>query len=85
MYVGVFAVGIAGVLLSRFRASGLAVTMAAVAPAQVVVTVIALAAGLGGDNPRIELIGLNGMFIAPFGTSAWLFRRAGTSLPRDKP
>ena len=82
MYLGVLGTGILGALVARFRARGMAVTLAATALAQVVVTVIALVAGLGGSNPRIEIIGLNGMFIALFLASAWLFQQAAAGRAR---
>lgn len=77
MYLGVLAVGIVGALVARFRPRGMAAALAATALAQALVAVIALGAGLGGTNPRIEIMGLNGMFVALFLTSAWLFQRAG--------
>lgn len=76
MYLGVLGTGLIGALVARFRPHGMAVTLAAAALIQVVVTIIALAAGLGGTNPWIEIIGLNGMFVALFLASAWLFQQA---------
>jgi len=77
MYLGVFCVGIVGSLLARFRPQGMARALLATALAQVVVTVIALAAGLGRPwSGPLELVLLNGFFVALFLGSAWLFSRA---------
>lgn len=76
MYFGVLAVGIVGAVIARFRPRGMAVALLATALAQALVAVIALIAGLGAINPRIEIVGLNGMFVALFGASAWLFHHA---------
>jgi hypothetical protein len=77
MYLGVLCVGIVGSLLARFRPQGLARALFAAAFAQVVVTVIALAAGLGRPwSGPLELVLLNGFFVALFIGSAWLFSRA---------
>jgi hypothetical protein len=79
MYLGVLAIGVVGALATRVRPRGMAVTLVAMAVATAVVGVIALAAGLGGTNPRLEIIGLTGMFMALFLGAAWLFRRAEDS------
>jgi CHASE2 domain-containing sensor protein len=77
MYAGVLAVGIIGALIARFRSPGMANTLLAMAVAQTVVAAIALIAGLGQPwSPPVELIALNGFFVAMFVGSAWLFRRA---------
>lgn len=81
MYLGVLAIGVVGALVTRVRPRGMAVTLLAMAVATAVVGVIALAAGLGGTNPRLEIIGLTGMFMALFLAAAWLFRRAAASGP----
>ena len=77
MYFGVLAVGIIGAILARFQPYGMAHALFATAIAQGVVAAIALIAGLGlpWSGPT-EILGLNGFFIALFGGSAWLFRRA---------
>ena len=79
MYLGVLAVAVVGSLVARLRPRAMAIAMAATAGAVAVVGVIALAAGLGGTNPRIEIVGLTGMFMALFLASAWLFRRAAAT------
>lgn len=76
MYLGVLAVGAVGSLAARLRPRPMAMAMVATAAAVAVVGMIALAAGLGPMNPRIEIIGLTGMFMALFLASAWLFHRA---------
>lgn len=77
MYFGVIAVGIVGALVARFQPRGMARALAAAALAQALVAVIAVAAGLGlpWSGPA-EILILNAFFVAMFGGSAWLFRRA---------
>ncbi|HET7682689.1 MAG TPA: hypothetical protein VFK34_03360 [Marmoricola sp.] len=82
MYLGVLAVGIVGGAVSRLRAPGMAVTLVAMAAAQMMVAVIALIAGLQ-DEPGasvVEILWLNGAFAAMFLLSAWLFRRSAGEL-----
>jgi hypothetical protein len=77
MYFGVLAVGLIGALIVRFQPRGMARALLAMALAQMLVTAIALIAGLGQPwSGPLELLGLNGFFIALFAGSAWLFRRA---------
>jgi hypothetical protein len=78
MYLGVLAVGVVGAVISRLRARAMARTMVATAVAQALVAVIALIAGAYEEpgTSVLEILGLNGMFVALFGLSAWLFRRA---------
>ena len=77
MYLGVLAVGIVGTLIARFRPQGMARALLATALAQAVVAVIALAAGLGRPwSGPLELVLLNGFFVALFAGSAWMFSRA---------
>ncbi|HZI20844.1 MAG TPA: hypothetical protein VEY09_19920 [Pyrinomonadaceae bacterium] len=77
MYFGVLAVGGIGALVARFRPGGMARAMLAMALAQALIGVIAIAGGLGRPySGALELLGLNGFFVALFVGSAWLFRRA---------
>lgn len=77
MYLGVLAVGIAGALIARLRPRGMARALAATALAQASVAAIALTLGLGAPySPPAEILGVNAIFVALFGGSAWLFRRA---------
>lgn len=77
MYFGVLAVGVIGAAIARFRPEGMARALFAMAIAQALVAAIALVLGLGYPaSPPLELVGLNGMFIALFVGSALLFRRA---------
>ena len=77
MYFGVLAVGSIGATIARLQPRGMARALFATALAQVLVTAIALIAGLGlpWSGPA-EILVLNGFFIALFVGSAWLFRRA---------
>lgn len=77
MYFGVLAVGLVGAIIARFHPHGMARASFAMALAQALVTAIALIArwGLPWSGP-VEILMLNGFFIAMFGGSAWLFRRS---------
>ncbi len=82
MYFGVLAVGILGALLARFQPRGMARALLATALAQALVAAIALILGLGYPwSGPLELISLNGFFVALFVGSAWLFRRAAQGRP----
>ena len=84
MYVAVFAVGGIGALVSRLRPRGMARTLVGMAIAQAVVAAIALFGGLGRPwSGPLEIVLSNGFFVALFGGSAWLFRRAATSSASD--
>jgi hypothetical protein len=77
MYVGVLAVGVVGALIARFQPQGMARALLATALAQALVTVMALSAGLGAPaSGQLEILMLNGCFVALFVGSAWLFRHA---------
>lgn len=78
MYGGVFAVGIIGSLIARFRPRGMARVLFAAALAQALVAVVALSFGFGSPwSPPGEILTLNGLFVALFVGSALLFRHAG--------
>lgn len=77
MYFGVVAIGIVGMLIARFRSTGMARVLIAMALAQGAIAAIALFTGLGRPwSGPLELILLNGFFIGLFFISAWLFSRA---------
>ncbi len=77
MYFGVLTIGIVGAIIARFQPRGMARALVAMALAQALVTVIALGAGLGLPwSGPVEIVLLNGFFIALFVGSAWLFRRS---------
>ena len=78
MYGGVLAVGIIGAIIARFQPRGMARALFATALAQALVAVIALIAGTHQSpiSSVAEILGLNGIFVALFLGSAWLFRRA---------
>lgn len=78
VYFGVVAVGGVGALIARLAPRGMAYALFAEALAQAVVVVIALVLGKQ-DSPVssvLEIVGLNGFFIALFVASALLFRSA---------
>jgi hypothetical protein len=80
MYVGVLVVGIIGAIIARFRPHGMARALFATALAQALVAVIAVIVlifglGLPWSGP-VEILALNGFFVALFVGSALLFRYA---------
>jgi len=76
MYIGVIAVGISGIILSRLKPHGLAHTMYAMALALVLIAVIALNASMHQypGSSMAEIIGVNGFFAILFSISGLLFR-----------
>ncbi len=78
MYAGVVAVGVIGAVIARFRPLGMARALLATAFAQAVAAVIALLAGKheAPISSVAEILGINGMFVALFAGSAWLFQQA---------
>jgi len=83
MYVGVLAVGIIGAIIARFQPHGMARALFATALAQALVAVIALIFGLGSPaSGPLEILALNGSFVALFVGSALLFRYAAREQPR---
>ena len=82
MYFGVIAVGIVGALVARFRAVGMSRVLIAMALAQASIGAFAIFAGLGRPySGALELLGLNGFFVAMYVAAAWLFRRAALGRP----
>jgi hypothetical protein len=77
MYGGVLAVGIIGAIIARFQPGGMARALVATALAQALVAVITIVGRLGfpASGP-LELLALNGFFVALWFISAWLFRKA---------
>jgi hypothetical protein len=77
MYLAVLAVGAVGAAAARLRPAGMARALIAMAVAQALVAGIALVFGLGApETGTMELVGANGLFVALFAGSAFLFRRA---------
>jgi len=77
MYFGVLAVGIIGAIVARFRPHGMARALFATALVQALVAGIVLIFGLGLPwSPPLEILALNGFFVALFVGSALLFRYA---------
>ena len=86
MYVGVLAVGIVGSVAARLEPHRMALALLATALAQSLVAVVAVAARLGSPSSGPgEILILNGLFVALFVGSAWLFERAARtrSAPRS--
>lgn len=77
MYLGVLAVGVIGATVARLKPNAMAIALSATAAAQVLVAAIAVAISLGSGGREIAaIVILNGLFVALFLGSAWLFRRA---------
>lgn len=78
MYAGVLAVAVAGALLARSQAAGMARALFATALAQLLVGAIALIAGFGSTAPSFPeaILGLTGFFTTLWLASAALFRKA---------
>ncbi|HEX6981370.1 MAG TPA: hypothetical protein VF181_01285 [Balneolaceae bacterium] len=77
MELGVLVVGIIGAIIARFRPSGMARALFATALAQTLVAVIALIVlPAHPASPPIEILGVNGLFVALFVGSALLFQYA---------
>lgn len=83
MFFGVLAVGVAGAVLARFRPRGMARALCATALAQLLVAVIALAAGLGSSDPLWprDILMISALFTALWLASAGLFRKAAVGQP----
>jgi len=78
MYWAVFAVGLIGSLISRFKPRGMARTLFATALVQVLVPVVALIISPEVSWGNVGVIGVfvfNSIFALPFAGSAMLFRR----------
>ena len=86
MYGGVLAIGAIGAGIARFQPRGMARALLATALAQVLVAVIALIAGKhqAPISSVLEIVALNGFFVALFIGSAWLFRRAERNEQRPR-
>ncbi|TGX44764.1 hypothetical protein E5A74_07915 [Sphingomonas naasensis] len=78
MFVGVLAIALAGAFVADFRPAGMARAMLATAAAQLLVGIVALAAGLGspGYAGLYEVVLGTGVFGGLWLLSAGLFRRA---------
>ncbi len=78
MYGGVLGVGVLGTFIARFRPRGMALALSATALAQALVVPVALALGKHRVEASsvLEIVFLNGFFVALFAGSAWLFHRA---------
>lgn len=80
LYFGVIAVGLIGALLTRFRPTGMAYTMVAMAAVQSIISAAALIGGFYQTPPTTatEIVVFNGLFVTLFLLSALLFRTPGT-------
>ncbi len=77
MYIGVLAVGIIGTIIARFQPYGMSRALFTTTLAQALVAVITLIKKLGYPaSPPLDILILNGFFVALFLGSALLFRKA---------
>lgn len=78
LYFGVLLIGAGVAAFSGFRARGMAVAMVAMAVAQTVVGVAAVARGWGATDPSwpVDILGATGVFTVMWLLAAGLFRRA---------
>ncbi len=82
MYGGVFVVGGIGAIIARFKPEGMARVLVATALAQTLVAVIALVGRLGSPSSGpLEIVTINGFFVALFVGSAVLFWKAARGRP----
>jgi hypothetical protein len=78
VYLAVLAVLAVGSVAARLRPRGMAMTLAAAALAQIVMTLVAMFTETAAVKAAsiFDIIGINAMYAILFGVSAWLFRRA---------
>ena len=82
MYVGVLVVGATGAIIARFKPEGMARALFATALAQTLGAVIALVGRMGTPfSGPLEIVAINGFFVALFVGSGLLFRKAARSRP----
>ena len=74
MYGGVLVVGAIGAVIARFKPEGMARALFATALAQTLVAVIGLVGRMGSGS--LEIVTINGFFVALFVGSAVLFSKA---------
>ena len=81
MFFVVILIALAGAIVARFRADGMARAMAVAAIAQGLVAAIAFIGHLGAHEPPGPggVVMLIGAFAAMWALSAWLFRRAAAA------
>ena len=81
-YFGVALTGIAGILLSRFKPTGLAYTLLAMITGIAVITLTALLHGVQ-TNSLFEILGINLLFILLFGLAGYLFLYSAKNASQD--
>ena len=82
MYGGVLVVGAIGAIIARFKPEGMARALFATALAQTLVAVIALVGRRGTPfSGPLEIVAINGFFVALFAGSGLLFRKAARGQP----
>lgn len=78
LYFGVIAIGVAGAVIARFKAGGMMITLFILAFAQSVIAAVAILDRYdqSPSGTLMEIIGVNGFFVALWVVSALLFRHA---------
>lgn len=78
LYFLVICVGVMGAFIARFKATGLMLTLLAMAATQTVITLAALFTGMANvpESSVYEILAVNGFFITLFVVAAMLFRNA---------
>lgn len=76
LYAGVLGVGLLGSIAAGFRSSRMALAMLATAAAQAAAAAASFQLGFVPASETPMLLGVNGVFVALFLGSAWLYSRA---------
>ena len=86
MYGGVLVDGAIGAVIARFKPEGMARALFATALAQTLVAMIALVGRMGSPySGPLEIVTINGFFVALFVGSAVLFSKAARGRPEQRP
>lgn len=82
---GVLLLGVIGAFVSRLEPSGMAKTLAVMALAHAFIALYAMITGLGEPvNGVQEILTINGVFVALWVGSAWLFQKAIPEQPSER-
>ena len=82
LYGGVLLVGVIGAMIARFQPAGMARALIAAAIVQTLIAVITLTGRLGpAHGGPLEIVTMNGVFVALFVGSAVLFWKAARVIP----
>lgn len=84
-YFGVVLIGVIGMLLSRFKPTGMAYTLFSMITGIIVITITALIQGMqtAPVSPLFEIIGVNLLFVILFGSGGSLFLYSARKTSQD--